>query len=273
VSGRLLSGQFVAVFPALVRALGSMEAAAVLQYVAYKQDGDSPVRLAVSTIAEETGMTERSARRYTQLLADLGVLGKQQPTPGGPLAYTVRRDHPILAAAERETPGQSGQGSGPTPGQSGRGGAAPLAATATNADDDGQGMLVDVPTPDREPTGHDLFVAFCDGYAERFGRQPDPAVRGPLLGMVKRVTTTRTDRPSWVAAWHAFVAAGRDGRPGRVMDHLMGTHRPTAPAWRANHDLDRLADRMTPYAAPVPGTSTALAMLTASDPPTARSHP
>jgi hypothetical protein len=57
------------------------------------------------------------------------------------------------------------------------------------------------------------------------------------------------------------------------MDHLMGTHRPTAPAWRANHDLDRLADRMTPYAAPVPGTSTALAMLTASDPPTARSHP
>jgi hypothetical protein len=101
VSGRLLSGQFVAVFPALVRALGSMEAAAVLQYVAYKQDGDSPVRLAVSTIAEETGMTERSARRYTQLLADLGVLGKQQPTPGGPLAGGVRPIWPGVPLIEK----------------------------------------------------------------------------------------------------------------------------------------------------------------------------
>lgn len=83
-------------------------------------------------------------------------------------------------------------------------------------------------TPTPVPTGATLYAAWIDAYRTSHGRDPDPAVRGPLLGAVRAVTKTRTDLDSWRHAWRSFRAAGTAGST-YVTRYLLQPSQPATP--------------------------------------------
>ena len=76
-SGLLIHDEFVAYFPALGRALGSVEDAVLVQALWFRRDRATGTTTAtVAELAAAVGMTERTARRRLGKMADAGVLEK-----------------------------------------------------------------------------------------------------------------------------------------------------------------------------------------------------
>lgn len=77
MSGLLIHEEFVAYFPALGRALGSVEDAVLIQALWFRRDRETNCTTAtIAELADAVGMTERTARRRLAKLADCGVLTK-----------------------------------------------------------------------------------------------------------------------------------------------------------------------------------------------------
>lgn len=66
--------RFVAVFPSLVRALGSLEAAVILQHLHFNADGRGDIRLSMRQISDDTGITLRTVERRVAGLREGGYL-------------------------------------------------------------------------------------------------------------------------------------------------------------------------------------------------------
>ncbi|MGP5579771.1 hypothetical protein ACTXOF_04420 [Glutamicibacter arilaitensis] len=76
-SGLLIHDEFVAYFPSLGRALGSVEDAVLVQSLWFRRDRNTGTTTAtVADLAAAVGMTERTARRRLGKMADAGVLEK-----------------------------------------------------------------------------------------------------------------------------------------------------------------------------------------------------
>lgn len=76
-SGLLMNDEFVAYFPALGRALGSVEDAVLVQALWFRRErATSTTTATIAELAESVGMTERTARRRLSKLASAGVLSK-----------------------------------------------------------------------------------------------------------------------------------------------------------------------------------------------------
>ena len=76
-SGLLIHDEFVAYFPSLGRALGSVEDAVLVQSLWFRRDRNTGTTTAtVAELAAAVGMTERTARRRLGKMADAGVLEK-----------------------------------------------------------------------------------------------------------------------------------------------------------------------------------------------------
>lgn len=75
--GLLIHEEFVAYFPALGRALGSVEDAVLIQALWFKRDRSTGTTLATyAELADAVGMTERTARRRLGKMVASGVLSK-----------------------------------------------------------------------------------------------------------------------------------------------------------------------------------------------------
>jgi hypothetical protein len=113
MSGMLMNERFVAVFPSLVRALGSIESAVILQYLNFHAT-DGMVRITAQQIVEETGIALRTVqRRLTglreqDLISDEGRATAFDPT----LTFQINYDHPILSSRDRQRDAQSRQNGG-----------------------------------------------------------------------------------------------------------------------------------------------------------------
>lgn len=76
-AGLLIHDEFVAYFPALGRALGSVEDAVLVQALWFRRSRETGTTTAtVAELAESVGMTERTARRRLAKLQESGVLSK-----------------------------------------------------------------------------------------------------------------------------------------------------------------------------------------------------
>jgi DNA-binding transcriptional MocR family regulator len=64
--------RFVAVFPSLVRLLGNMESAAILQYLHWKADEDGDIKVPMAEISDDTGIALRTVERRVRGLRDEG---------------------------------------------------------------------------------------------------------------------------------------------------------------------------------------------------------
>lgn len=117
-SDRLLNEPVVSVYPSLVRALGSMQDAAVLQQLHYRgaskeawedEDGRwwTPARYA--DIARETGLSADQARRSIERLeAEEVVVSCQIEHFNRRKSYRINREHPLLVSCD--PPDRSGTG-------------------------------------------------------------------------------------------------------------------------------------------------------------------
>jgi hypothetical protein len=206
------------VFPALVRSLGSMEAAAVVQYVAYRQADDvTPVRLRVSDFVDATGLSDTTVKRHTKALAERGVLVKHQAGRNAVVAYAVVRDHPLLRVSDR-----SPDGAEATSSQAGT-----LSSSRTknqeHAAAGGAGMMLPImvsattqPPPAQSgppKTAQTLVARWVDGYRSvNAGTDPHRAVLPRVAGHARTVAKAcGEDHDAWVDAWNAVYDAGVAG--------------------------------------------------------------
>lgn len=79
----------------------------------------------------------------------------------------------------------------------------------TPAEQPFEGMPTDEPKP---PTAGDLVAAWCAGFKDWQGCDPDPSVVRRVAGVCRAIARDRTDDESWRTAWRAALAAGRMGR-------------------------------------------------------------
>jgi hypothetical protein len=282
MSGLLLTEPFVAVFPDLVRRLGSMEAAALLQFIAYQEDDGEGVTLTVAAMAEGTGLTDRTVKRLTARLRTAGVLQAERSGPWcSTLRYQVCRDHPVLAGQQESARVASSESAKVAPRQSAKvspSESASLApstvlpeveespehtAVAVEADDQPlDGILLALPeTPSTAPpqTAQTLVARWVDGYRASNGGQDPP---GPLMkrvaGQAKNLAKACETDADWGAAWRASYAAGQGGHADAVpyMAQARSRYGPR------NYDLERMVARNAGQSATVSGPAAlAISML------------
>lgn len=225
VSGRLLSEPFVAIFPSLVRSLGSMEAAAVVQYVAFRQPTTGePVEIRVAEVAAATGLSESSVKRHTRTLAERGVLTKDQPGRNAAVRYAVVRDHPLISGEVTATP-SGGQPDPLTPSiekepqeppPQASGERPILALVASGADDSEPALFASPAVVKREVLTADESLNECRqawlvAWTTAHGA-PDPSIKRRAFGGIRLLAKDRTDADSWRSLWRACQAAGTAGR-------------------------------------------------------------
>ena len=217
MSGLLSSGPFVAVFPSLVRSLGSMEAAAIVQYVAYRQTSDEPIRLRVADFCEATGLSETTVKRHTRALAESGVLVKHQAGRNAVVAYAVVRDHEALRGSDR-SPG------GATSAPSGAGSPSTSRVRTQEPADGGMLPIIVSAAPSSPPvntgppkTAQTLVARWCDGFrASNAGADAPGPIMKRVAGQAKTLAKNCETDADWSAAWRAAYAAGEHGRPDPV---------------------------------------------------------
>lgn len=84
--------RFVAVFPSLVRALGSLEAAVILQHLHFNADARGFIHVSMPQISEETGIGLRTIERKVKWLRDGGYVDAHRTSPTD-ATLTYRIDH------------------------------------------------------------------------------------------------------------------------------------------------------------------------------------
>lgn len=93
MSGLLMDERFVAVFPSLVRKLGNMEAAAILQHLHWSADVTGWIHASYAQVSADTGITERTVRRRIQTLRDEGYLtARRASSTDATMVYRVEVD-------------------------------------------------------------------------------------------------------------------------------------------------------------------------------------
>lgn len=197
MSGLLKGQRFVAVFPALVRNLGSMESAALLQHVFYRQDGDAEASVSVTEFCQATGLTESTVKRHLRSLIGKGVLLKRRGAGNSPTLYAVVREHPLVTGSEC-TP----EGVKMTPHTSYIEEQESLLPADAGQDEPAEVL----------PTARDLIASWVDGFRETNSCDPHPAMMQRAVGQCGRLAKTCSSIDEWRRAWAAAKSAGRDGR-------------------------------------------------------------
>lgn len=94
MSGLLINEQFVAVFPSLVRRLGDANLAIILQSIWFQTDRRSGESVAThAELSEATGIPERTVKRGTSRLRELGLLDSRRLSSTDPTSvWTVNSE-------------------------------------------------------------------------------------------------------------------------------------------------------------------------------------
>lgn len=105
MSGLLIREQFVAVFPSLVRALGSIESAVILQHLHFLVGDDGTTGpVTAQQISDATGIAERTVRRRLENLREVGVLTSSRATSMNPTqVHEIDYTHQILSARDGQS--------------------------------------------------------------------------------------------------------------------------------------------------------------------------
>lgn len=90
MSGLLINERFVAVFPSLVRTLGSLESAVILQHLHFNADETGQIRVSMQQISDETGIAQRTVERKVKWLRDEGwVTAERTSSYDATLTYRI----------------------------------------------------------------------------------------------------------------------------------------------------------------------------------------
>lgn len=201
------SAPFIAVQPEVVRAIGSMEAAAILAVVQYRQPARHvPVAISVRDFTEATGLSESTVKRQTRALVDSGMMTRVQE-PGHVAEYTVRWGQGDLGGGVKLTSPHC------------------LTREVTNNPPTGgvkvtsPGVVVDlfgnveeeVPEWPSEATPNGCRQAFLAAWSESHGHI-DPSIRRRACGVITNLCKQRETLDDWRALWTACRDAGKAGR-------------------------------------------------------------
>jgi hypothetical protein len=226
---------------------GSWVTAGCFQRIAWRTERDGYWTATMQEIADEIGVSVRTAHRITQRLRDLGwITGEREnrwdptltwrviwaPTPGAREAApqdaksavtsletveTTTRPHDAAASVPAGPPPVAGSG-GNLPRSTNRSTKPPREGPMSSArieDAAADEPLAGMPAPaakEVEPSAGALVAAWCGGWTETRGEQPHPSLVRRVAGICRNVAKDCGDVDDWRAAWRAARSAGRDGR-------------------------------------------------------------
>jgi hypothetical protein len=90
--------RFIAVFPSLVRLLGSLEAAVILQHMHFCADEEGTITISMPQISEDTGISLRTIERKVGWLREEGYVTAER-TARFDATLTYRIDHAKVASS------------------------------------------------------------------------------------------------------------------------------------------------------------------------------
>jgi hypothetical protein len=107
MSGMLMDERFVAVFPSLVRRLGSLESAVILQHMWWLGDENGFIKVTQQQISDETGIGLRTVERRVRWLREQGyVVARRTSAYDATLTYEIDTDR----LAESSSPSRQSGG-------------------------------------------------------------------------------------------------------------------------------------------------------------------
>lgn len=225
MSGLLLDEQFVAVFPSLVRRLGGMNEAAVLQTVHFASrlsqttiDGHQWTELTQTVIARQTGLSTDQVFRAVTNLREMGVLIAQpNPRGGRKLMWRINldvlegipRDRGIDTANSRDTFRKS--------------------ATSTTykeyKEDSKNNTLFPeatiLPIRSEQPaSGNLVVIAFVEEFKAAHAREPDSGSIGRIGQTAKRLAKSGSAIEELVEAAKLCARAGHANLSASLLKHI-----------------------------------------------------
>lgn len=163
-------------------------------------------------LAEEMGVSRTAVKNALTWLRDAGIIDWKRAGRGSNWYFMDEiRWHEFGLSDSTNSGREDSTNSGHEPKKENR---MNRTSPPSPADDAFPGMPDPEPkAPELRPpdAGH-LVAAWCEGFTERRGKQPDESVLQRVRGTCKQVAKTRTDRDSWVTAWQAAKDAGRRGQ-------------------------------------------------------------
>jgi DNA-binding Lrp family transcriptional regulator len=207
----LLNERFVAVFPSLVRALGGIADAAVLQEIHFQlqtggkeKDGQRWVPATFNDLSQAVGLSPDAVNRTTKRLRDKGVL-----LTANPEAFQRRTWWRIdYDALNHLAETQNGTGAG----------AKSQVAKSLNPKRETASCTTSVEQKKKEddisaPTGADLVKEFVDAFVATFGEQPDRQLVGRIGRDGKRMLSEGKDPDALAQASRECGRAGHGNLP------------------------------------------------------------
>jgi DNA-binding transcriptional ArsR family regulator len=207
----LLNERFVAVFPSLVRALGALADAAVLQEIHYQlqiggkeSDGHRWVPATARDLSDAIGLSPDAVTRTTKRLRDRGILVTSNPE-GYERRTWWRVDYDALNHLA-ETQNASREIAKSKPAKSPN----PSCEIASSTSTKELKEVKEVITP---PSGGDVVKAFVDAFVSLYNETPDKQLIGRIGRDAKRMLSEGKELAILVASAEACAQSGHGNLP------------------------------------------------------------
>jgi hypothetical protein len=231
MSGLLLDEQFVAVFPSLVKRLGGMNEAAVLQTVHFASrlsevhhENFVWVELTSTAISRQTGLSSDQVFRALSTLREQGVLiAKTSPKGGRKLIWRIDMD--ILEGIPRNRGIDTAKSRN----------AFRESATSTTYKEDKEESKNNTLFPEAKilpirpsepPSGSTVVIAFVEEFKAAHSREPDSGSVGRIGQTAKRLLKTGSTVDDLVEAAKLCARAGHANLSASLLKHIA---KPTEP--------------------------------------------
>jgi DNA-binding transcriptional ArsR family regulator len=207
----LLNERFVAVFPSLVRTLGALADAAVLQEIHYQlqtggkeSDGHRWVPATVRDLSDAIGLSPDAVTRTTKRLRDRGILITSNPEAFQRRTWW-RVDYDALNhLAETQNGNGENAKSKPPKAQT------PKSEIASSTTLKEHKELKEVITP---PSGANVVKAFVDAFVSLYNEQPDKQLIGRIGRDAKRMLSEGKELAILIASAEACAQSGHGNLP------------------------------------------------------------
>ncbi|CAB4158954.1 hypothetical protein UFOVP711_39 [uncultured Caudovirales phage] len=207
----LLNERFVAVFPSLVRTLGALADAAVLQEIHYQlqtggkeSDGHRWVPATVRDLSDAIGLSPDAVTRTTKRLRDRGILITSNPEAFQRRTWW-RVDYDALNHLA-ETQNGNGENAKSKPPKAPN----PKSEIASSTTLKEHKELKEVITP---PSGANVVKAFVDAFVSLYNEQPDKQLIGRIGRDAKRMLSEGKELGILIASAEACAQSGHGNLP------------------------------------------------------------
>lgn len=207
----LLNERFVAVFPSLVRTLGALADAAVLQEIHYQlqtggkeSDGHRWVPATVRDLSDAIGLSPDAVTRTTKRLRDRGILVTSNPEAFQRRTWW-RVDYDALNHLA-ETQNGNGEFAKSKPAKPQN----PKREIASSTNDKEVKELKEVITP---PSGANVVRAFVDAFVALYNEQPDKQLIGRIGRDAKRMLAEGKELALLISSAEACAQSGHGNLP------------------------------------------------------------